>query len=752
MKRKASKGKATKGKAAKRKAIKGKAAKGKATNWKAPFCDTCKEIALLIDDYYKYQKAKFNKDSGLAFRRRELNFNDRTISLGTWKDLQSRIECRSCQDIARTTRSLLHDGEEHPAQVGLEFTCTLNPGWPGLRMDIRGASSLEYLGLRRLELPNKAHEVGRLINPHQVNVELLRQWIHCCHTSHRGHCLKIEIPTPLSLIYLVDAVEGCLVLANIETKYVALSYVWGNSVTFKTTKEKLIHLMTSRGLDAYVSKLGKTIEDALRLVVLLGERYLWVDCLCIVQDDLDTKQDFLNAMGSIYANAYFTIVAAEGKDGDHGLRGLGYGSQNRIVDCNIIRFPFETNVVTYELEGWYPVDTPWESRAWTFQEAYFSRRLLIFNGMVTWFCRAAVWEEHVNQPSEDVAYSPVANDRTFGIFADLGPTWPNLTMWDNLVQDFNTRKLTFDEDAMDASAGMTSIFDRKFSGGILWGIPEMFFDYRIVWKPRKVLRRRRAYNHALLADSFPSWSWVAWEGPIFYVNSSPILSDKYERYNQCIQIQSMAQWYKSREPTSSLYPVKNIDHALRLHRAEFKAQQLPTGWTQGQYPNGTPHFTHETVPDMRFRYPIPLKNESAGPSINGNGRYLHFKTQRTRLFLGREIIKGYNHEICIACLSDIEGKWAGSIRLNTARYDSLPRDLSFELIALSLAKADNNVEFIFVDEWDIPERPRDSDFYHFYYVMWVEWYAGIAHRKAIGTVYKPVWDRQVREDIDVVLG
>lgn len=107
----------------------------------------------------------------------------------------------------------------------------------------------------------------------------------------------------------------------------------------------------------------------------------------------------------------------------------------------------------------------------------------------------------------------------------------------------------------------------------------------------------------------------------------------------------------------------------------------------------------------------------------------------------------------MACLNDSEGKWAGSIRLNTSRYESLPRAQFFDLIAISLAIADNSSSvFYLLDEWDIPKRPRDSEFYHFYYVMWVEWKAGIAYRKAIGTVYKPVWDRQVREDINVILG
>ena len=719
----------------------------------ATFCDACKKIASFIDHYYKCLKASYNEEGNLPFSPKDLELNDEKISLGTLKDLQRRIQCRSCQDIART---LVQSGREPPAHVVMVFRSN---SFKCLSIHEPPFSAWTSFGLHRLEIPNKMHEVGRLFDPQQVNVELLRQWIHCCQTSHGEHCHEIEIPNPLSHVYLIDVVEGCLISANIKSRYIALSYVWGDFRTIQTTKRNLIDLQRPGSIDVGGSNFncGKTIEDTLRLVSLMGERYLWVDCLCIVQDDLNTKQSFLNAMGSIYANAYFTIVAAEGNHADHGLSGLGRGSQARSVSCNIIRFPSGNDVIIHRPRTSCTEDSPWESRGWTFQEALFSRRLLIFNGIVSWFCRAVDWEEHVRSPTEDVAYSPVANSAKHAPFAARTPRWPDIARWEALVEKFNTRKLTFDEDVMDASAGLTSIFESCFSGGILWGIPEMFFDICIIWTPVDILRRRRAYNHALLAESFPSWSWVAWEGNIALIGAFLDLTHDadFEFPNGSVytRMQPLAHWYKSRAPTSSLYPVMNIDHGLRVHHANLQMVQLPTGWTQGQYPDGTLHFTYETVPEMRFRYPMPLKNETAGQSINEIGRYLHFMTQRTWLFLGREIVEHpFGSQICIACLCDSEGRWAGSIRLNTSRHDSLPRGQSFELIALSLAMIDNRSKYTRLDEWNIPERPRDSEFYHYYYVMWVEWTAGIAYRKAIGTVYKPAWERQVREDINVILG
>lgn len=59
--------------------------------------------------------------------------------------------------------------------------------------------------------------------------------------------------------------------------------------------------------------LPETIADSIGLVRQLGERYLWVDVLCIVQDDPDDKAVQIHTMELIYGSSVFTIFAAGGK-------------------------------------------------------------------------------------------------------------------------------------------------------------------------------------------------------------------------------------------------------------------------------------------------------------------------------------------------------------------------------------------------------------------------------------------------------
>jgi hypothetical protein len=80
-------------------------------------------------------------------------------------------------------------------------------------------------------------------------------------------------------------------------------------------------------------KLGvpKTLTDAILVVRLLEERYLWVDSLCIIQDDEAMKYHQINNMASIFANASITIISRQGDDANYGLRGLSEICQPRNI-------------------------------------------------------------------------------------------------------------------------------------------------------------------------------------------------------------------------------------------------------------------------------------------------------------------------------------------------------------------------------------------------------------------------------------
>jgi hypothetical protein len=124
--------------------------------------------------------------------------------------------------------------------------------------------------------------------------------------------------------WLIDAEQQCLVPWTQRHTYITLSYVWGQVGSVETRKENLdvFQVPGAFSIENTAVVIPKTIRHALGLVVLLGQRYLWVDRLCICQDDPEMKAAQIDTMGDIYNNAIFTIIAANGWDADHGLRGI----------------------------------------------------------------------------------------------------------------------------------------------------------------------------------------------------------------------------------------------------------------------------------------------------------------------------------------------------------------------------------------------------------------------------------------------
>jgi hypothetical protein len=94
-----------------------------------------------------------------------------------------------------------------------------------------------------------------------------------------------------SSLILIDVQRACLVRyvgGQIKTKYVTLSYVWGELPGVLESNIKNIgHLCILGSLDKpeNFSRIPRTIRDAMTLTKAMDLPYLWVDRLCIVQDD-----------------------------------------------------------------------------------------------------------------------------------------------------------------------------------------------------------------------------------------------------------------------------------------------------------------------------------------------------------------------------------------------------------------------------------------------------------------------------------
>jgi len=208
-----------------------------------------------------------------------------------------------------------------------------------------------------------------------LDAKKVLDWVGQCDATHNT-CRPPEqedveefcdIFPGLQVIRFLDLRENCLAEKQSldDGTYVALSYVWGEAQNsgVRLTHVNKAELMRPGSLLKIWRSIPGTIADAITLVRKLGIRYLWVDSICLVQnDDMDLLQG-LDVMDRIYERAHFTIVAACGHDAKTRLPGVVTGSrQEQMLVQNIA--PGVTLGVFFGPDA-YLRRSVYETRAWT---------------------------------------------------------------------------------------------------------------------------------------------------------------------------------------------------------------------------------------------------------------------------------------------------------------------------------------------------------------------------------------------------
>ena len=101
--------------------------------------------------------------------------------------------------------------------------------------------------------------------------------------------------------------------------YVALSHRWGlrgsQKMPLQTTRRNLKEHCKGISYQGLLS----TFRDAVTVTRMLGIRYLWIDALCILQDDQDDWLKQSSQMGSIFKNSLLTIAIHSAKNSSEGF-------------------------------------------------------------------------------------------------------------------------------------------------------------------------------------------------------------------------------------------------------------------------------------------------------------------------------------------------------------------------------------------------------------------------------------------------
>lgn len=419
---------------------------------------------------------------------------------------------------------------------------------------------------------------GIRLDPDWIDLQLAGQWKQKCLEEHGMKCNNQLKVSPVRPLWVVDVESQCIVPGRDCAAFVALSYRWGGHSWMRVNRE-VLNTMRNPGALA-TANLAPTIRHTISLTSAIGERYLWVDALCVVQGDSAETINQLNLMGAFYASALVTIVVADG-DSAVGIPGLKGISNSRQAKQTLIPFGEETLMCPdFGIHlGEY------KTRGWTYQEYIMSQRRLIFAGnRMHWVCQCCHWHEEVAFGSEldrRIVYEqPEANFILEGL--------PDLKSLRELMSNYNSRSFSYEEDVIPGISGLLSLFSRSFQGGFLCGLPEMFFDRALGWCASSDLRRRktsgRPVNDQLpySLGRLPSWSWAGWQGRISDSRLEPaelLEIGNLVKFGAVEETIPITDWFTSHDAQGSavrqIYPTwyKNRDDRYK----DFP-RQLSDGW------------------------------------------------------------------------------------------------------------------------------------------------------------------------------
>ena len=284
--------------------------------------------------------------------------------------------------------------------------------------------------------------------------------------------------------------------------YVTLSYCWGGPQSLELRQNRLAEYIA--GIP--VRKLPQTILDAFHITKRLGFRYIWIDSLCIVQDDIDDKAREISNMTTIYKHSTLTIIAANAQSVEEGFLGPRedfIATQDRIPflckDGTLGTVALSTSppVMSYNSQ-----DNPIERRAWTYQERLLASRVLIYshNGL-RFACRNGVkssvegtpWIESHREPS----HVEIARNDT--------------RLWKDLVMEYSKRAMSDPGDKLLAISGLARAHAEGKSPGddYLAGVWRESIASDLLWESAyEKLSKDAADHHA------PSWSWASTDSRI----------------------------------------------------------------------------------------------------------------------------------------------------------------------------------------------------------------------------------------------
>ena len=370
-----------------------------------------------------------------------------------------------------------------------------------------------------------------------TNLVRILTWLNDCQEHH--NCKTMLGAMPTRLIEITGTSETIsLRLRQTEevgrVPFAALSYCWGGEQPMKCLSSNIV----SYGTAISFEKQPPTIQDAAKVCQGIGLQYLWIDALCIIQDDPNDKFVEIAKMTSIYGNATVTIAAARSSSATEGFLGERFPGprEGAIVSYRCIDGELGSIALVKLDDDVFESVEPIDERGWTLQERLLSSRIIEFGSRQTrWICPKTRssgfslegftdgWKRDVNFSSKRKTEAlDLENIRTTKSTIDFYGRPRNsqfkeylnaMQHWENICETFTERALTLSSDRAVAISGIAQIFAELSGDQYIAGLWKSCFHSGLLWKIEHSILSPKNIPQPTTYQG-PSWSWLSVNGPV----------------------------------------------------------------------------------------------------------------------------------------------------------------------------------------------------------------------------------------------
>jgi hypothetical protein len=360
---------------------------------------------------------------------------------------------------------------------------------------------------RQIILSDTEKATDELSSDYRASLLSAKVWLAACSSSHIKCVGLAHHPNPTRLLYIkpgsLRLCSGTAIPLNIC--YATLSHCWGLSNFFKVRRGNLSAVQKTIN----IRELPKTFQDAIFIARELGFEYLWIDSLCIIQDDATDWTNESSLMCSVYSHADLNIAAAGAVDGSQGCMFERPPPQFWTYPVRLVfqnrerKFQF-ADPVTYDR---CVQSQPLVKRAWALQERLLARRTLHFSKTeIFWECKNKLACESFPDQIPSILF----------LLEDFNKT--EELDWHYIIRYYTTAKLTYGSDKLVARSGIAKIFQQITKDQYLAGMWRRGLESTLCWRVgvNKPLELDRPHE-----ERAPSWSWASVDGEIILPSPGP---------------------------------------------------------------------------------------------------------------------------------------------------------------------------------------------------------------------------------------